>query len=159
MTPTDYKGILDMAIGKEQGAADFYRQVANKVKDAGLKQIFGELADEEQKHEALLLGFRQDETLVIQFDEVKDYGVAQLLDKPDPTPEMKPADALALAVKNEEAAMNAYLQLAAASTDAKAKKALRGARQDGERPQGPPRDHVRQHRVPRGLVIGGPVRE
>lgn len=111
-----------VADGKEQGAADFYRQVANKVKDAGLKQIFGELADEEQKHEALLLGFLQDETLVIQFDEAKDYGVAQLLDNPDPSPEMKPADALALAVKNEEAAMNAYLQLAAASTDAKAKK-------------------------------------
>lgn len=121
MTPTDYREILRTAIQKEKGAAAFYRNLAERMTDAALRQLFDELSREELTHEATLQGYLADESVAMQFDEAHDYGIAKTIDQPDPSPDMTPAAALALAVKNEEAAMKGYLALAEASSDARAK--------------------------------------
>ena len=51
-----------------------------------------------------------------------DYHVAENVDRPKLSTAMKPADAFALAMKNEEDAMNHYTNLAAAVSDAEMKK-------------------------------------
>jgi rubrerythrin len=121
MKTDEYKKIINFAIANEIEAYEFYKAVADKTKDGGLKKIFAELAEEEAKHRKFLEGFASGKTQ-IHFDESKDYKVSQTIEKPRLSLSMKPADAIALAVKEEEEAMDMYTEIAGCSTDAEQKK-------------------------------------
>jgi rubrerythrin len=112
-----YKQILDAAIEGEIEANQFYQQVAEKVQDDYLKKMFLDLAGEERKHQRILEAFRNDDSKAIHFPRVTDYHMAETMDDQPLTMEMKPADAIALAIKKEEAAMQHYQELAQACTD------------------------------------------
>jgi rubrerythrin len=112
----EYKKILEMAIANEVAARDFYQSICEKTGDKSLKVLFSELAEEEQKHKNFLEGFLTG-TKPFHFAEVIDYKVAETIDKPRPSIDMKPADAIGLAMKEEEEAMRLYQGLAGASTD------------------------------------------
>jgi rubrerythrin len=58
----------------------------------------------------------------MHFDEVKDCRVSETVRRPKLSLSMKPADAIALAMKDEEAVMNLYTDLANLSTDSEQKK-------------------------------------
>jgi len=112
-----YKEILNMAIQDEVEAFEFYDSVAKKVSDRSLKQIFGELAGEEQKHRQLLQAFLNNPAMPLRFNEEIDYKVSESVALPKLGLEMKPADAIALAMKKEEEAMKAYSELARVSSN------------------------------------------
>ncbi len=116
MTTEDYKKILTVAIGNEIAAYDFYKGVCDKTKDANLKSIFREMAEEENKHRVLLEGFLSGEK-PLKFASVTDYKVAETVDKPKLSLSMKPADAISLAMKEEEEAMHLYQGLADSCTN------------------------------------------
>ncbi len=118
MGQTECSAILDRAIDSEIEAASFYANVAEKTADSHLRQLFSTFSKEEQKHRRILEGFRSDPTVVIHFKEVPDFGVSETVPEPILSIEMKPADAIALAMKKEEAAMRQYKQLAEACKDA-----------------------------------------
>ncbi|MHC1727113.1 MAG: ferritin family protein [Syntrophobacteraceae bacterium] len=120
MTIEEYKKILKMAIGNEIVAYDFYNGVCEKTKDNNLKTIFAELAAEEKKHKALLEGYLTG-AKPLQFAAVSDYKVSETVDKPQLSISMKPADAIALAMKEEEEAMLMYQSLANSSANAEQK--------------------------------------
>jgi rubrerythrin len=115
MTIEEYRKIIAMAVGNEIAAHDFYKSICEKVKDESLKSIFDELADDELKHKIFLEGFLTG-TKTLHFAEVTDYQVAATVEKPRPSMDMKPSDAIALAMKEEEEAMRMYQGLANAST-------------------------------------------
>ncbi|MCE5212568.1 MAG: ferritin family protein [Deltaproteobacteria bacterium] len=121
MKTDEYKKIINFAISNEIEAYEFYKGVSDKVKDAGLKKIFAELAEEEAGHRKFLEGLASGKTQ-IYFDESKDYKVSQTIAKPRLSLSMKPVDAIALAVKEEEEAMEMYTKMAGCSTDAEQKK-------------------------------------
>jgi len=121
MTPQEYKEILKIAIGNEEEAYEFYKGVSQKAASADIRKMFSDLAEEEKGHKKLLEGFLSGDISSMKFDEVADYKVAATVDKPKLSLDMKPADALALAMKNEEEAMNMYAAFAAASVDAEQK--------------------------------------
>jgi rubrerythrin len=116
MKVEEYKKVISFAVGNEIEAYEFYKGVSEKTADSNLKASFTELAIEEKKHrnalEALHSGAKP-----LHFDEAKDYKLSETLDKPKLTLGMKPADAIALAMKNEEEAMHMYSALAIASSD------------------------------------------
>ena len=122
MTNEEYKAILAIAIGNEVEAYEFYKGVSEKVVDAYIKKMFNELATEELGHQRLLEGFLARDIKDMHFDESADYKVSESVDKPTLSLDMKPADALALAMKNEEDAMNMYAAFATASSDEGQKK-------------------------------------
>lgn len=107
-----YQDILNLAISNEVEAYEFYYAVSQKNLDSGLKSIFADLAAEEKKHEELLKGFLSNPDKPLKFKETSDYKVAETVERPPLTLEMKPVDAIALAMKKEEDAMNAYLTFA-----------------------------------------------
>ncbi|MEN6349417.1 MAG: ferritin family protein [Syntrophomonas sp.] len=107
-----YRDLLKIAIWDEVEAFEFYNSVAQKVSDHSLKQIFSELAREEQKHRQLLQGFLENPAIPLRFKEENDYKVSESVRLPQLSMDMKPADAIALAMKKEEQAMNAYRELA-----------------------------------------------
>jgi len=115
MTIEEYRQILSMAIANEIAAYDFYKSVCEKVKDNSLRSIFAELAEDELKHKIFLEGFVTG-AKPFHFAEVTDYEVAKTVEKPKPSIDMKPYDAIGLAMKAEEEAMQMYKALANSST-------------------------------------------
>ena len=116
MKAEDYKKVITMAVENEIEAYDFYKAAGEKVKDANLKTIFNDLAEEEKKHRDFLQGLLT-QAKPMKFDEGKDYKISESVDKPKLSISMSPADAIGLAMKNEEEAMQMYSELAKASAD------------------------------------------
>jgi rubrerythrin len=111
-----YKRIISIAVENEIEAFEFYKSISEKTADSNLKATFKELADEEKKHRNYLEGLLS-QAKPLHFDEAKDYKVSETVEKPKLTLAMKPADAIALAMKNEEEAMLMYAELAGSSID------------------------------------------
>jgi rubrerythrin len=107
-----YKEIIKQAIANEVAARKFYEDAANTLKDPYLKKLFTTLADEEKKHRDILTKIYTGNTMDRYFSESRDYKVAETVDEPELSMAMKPADAFALAMKKEEAAMKQYTEMA-----------------------------------------------
>ncbi|MFP4308917.1 MAG: ferritin-like domain-containing protein [Desulfococcaceae bacterium] len=117
MNRTEYEHILSNAIESEKEAQAFYGEVAKKMTDPGLQELFQKFVEEENRHQRILEGFREKAPEHLPFDETRDYKVAETVDEVPLSTDMKPADAFALAMKKEEAAMKHYAELAEGCTD------------------------------------------
>ncbi len=121
MESDDAKNIISTAIDREVEAYTFYRTISDKVKDAGLRKLFGELAGEEKQHREFLEGVLSKDVTKMHFDAKKDYKVVNAIPSPPLTAELKPIDGLVLAIKKELEAMQMYSQLAGLSTETEQK--------------------------------------
>ena len=102
MKLSEYKDIIKQAIANEVEAKQFYTDAANTLKDPHLKKLFASLAEEEKKHRDILTKIYTANTMDRYFSESRDYKVAETMDEPELSMDMKPADAFALAMKKEE---------------------------------------------------------
>lgn len=118
MDTNEYKKIIDFAVQAEIDARDFYRDASGRVKDPYLKNMFSDLAKEEEKHEKILRNILSHDKIRAYFKEKRDYHVSETVGKPVVSDKMKPADAIQLAMKNEEEAMELYMWLAEGCDDA-----------------------------------------
>lgn len=117
MDVATFEKIVDMAIANEIEAWQFYQAAAAKIKEPYLKEMFQGFAKEEKGHEQILRNILTEKTMALNFNETVDYKVAETIDEPRLSLEMKPADAIALAMKKEERAMKEYTRLAEACSD------------------------------------------
>jgi rubrerythrin len=122
MNLDQYKEIIKFAIVGEIEAQEFYKDAADKVNDPYLKEMFEQFAKDEKGHEKILNGILSKDAINQYFDESTDYKVAETIDTPKLSTNMKPADAIALAMKKEEEAMKQYTDLAEACKDSGQKK-------------------------------------
>ena len=111
-----------LAIDREVESYTFYRTISDKVKDANLKKLFNELAGEETKHREFLEGLIAKDAKDLKFSASKDYKIADQLQSPKLSADLKPIDGIVLAIRKELEAMQMYTQLANHSTDAGQKK-------------------------------------
>jgi rubrerythrin len=121
MKTDDAKKIISTAIEREVEAYTFYRTISDKVKDAALKKLFGELAGEETQHREFLQGMLAKDVTKMHFDAKKDYKVVNAMPSPPLSADLKPLDGLVLAIKKELEAMQMYTQLAGLSSDTEQK--------------------------------------
>ena len=112
MKLSEYKDIIKQAIANEVEARKFDDNAASTLKDPHLKKLFASLAEEEKKHRDILTKIYTGNTMDRYFSESRDYKVAETVDEPELSMAMKPADAFALAMKKEEAAMKQYTEMA-----------------------------------------------
>ncbi|HOY30555.1 MAG TPA: ferritin family protein [Bacteroidales bacterium] len=119
-----YKQILSQAILNEIEAYEFYKSAAEKSANASLKEIFSELAEEENKHKIMLEAFLNSNVTVLNFHTTADYKVSESVELPKLTPDMSFTDGLALAMKKEEEAMVMYQKFADASSSEEQKHAF-----------------------------------
>jgi len=112
MILSEYKDIIKHAIANEVEARKFYEDAANTLKDPYLKRLFTTLAEEEKKHRDILTKIYTSNTIDRYFSETRDYKVAETVETPELSMDMKPADAFALAMKKEEEAMKQYTEMA-----------------------------------------------
>lgn len=118
MNLAEYKEIIKQAIANEVEARKFYENASATLTDPYLKKMFASLADEEKKHRDILTKIYTSDTVGNYFSETRDYKIAETVDEPELSMDMKPADAFALAMKKEESAMKQYTEMANMCDDA-----------------------------------------
>lgn len=117
MDRLQYEKILNEAIQNEVDAQKFYLDASAKMENRTIKEMFLGFVAEEKKHENILRKLLSKMPEDLPFDERRDYRVSETTVVPEVSPDMKPADAFALAMKKEEEAMNFYTKLADGCTD------------------------------------------
>ena len=117
MDQIEFKKIMQFAIRNEIKAQEFYQSVSDKVDDVYLKEMFLGFVEDEKGHQIFLERFLSGNSDKLNFNKSKDIKLSEKIERPEPTASMKPADAIALAMKEEEDAMNLYTLLAEVFTD------------------------------------------
>jgi rubrerythrin len=119
-----YEKTLKFAIRNEVKAHDFYIDAATKLQDSFLKELFTDLANEENNHKAILESFHESDTNTLPSEIPSQYNISESIDEPELSTKMKPADAFALAMKKEQEAMELYTWMANATSDLRQKELL-----------------------------------
>jgi rubrerythrin len=118
MGSMDIEQIFSAAIEREIEANQFYAGVAKSAANDSVRQIFTELARDELGHKELLERFKHDPTLDMRIAAPsQDFKIAEATESPRLSIEMKPADAIALAMKKEQQAVEFYRGLARSAKD------------------------------------------
>lgn len=122
MNLSDYKAIIKNAIASEVEARRFYEGAAEKIENPHLKELFSSLADEERKHRDILNEIFMSNRIEQYFSETRDYKVAESVEEKPLSLDMKPADAIALAMHKEAEAVRQYTRMADMCDDPEKKK-------------------------------------
>jgi rubrerythrin len=122
--------ILDFAIKEEQAAADFYTDMAQKVKSSGLKTTFEGFANEERGHKAKLETVKSGKRLLNAASKVQDLKISDYVVDEVASAEVDYQGALIIAMKKEKAAFRLYSDLASKTDDADIKELLLGLAQE-----------------------------
>jgi rubrerythrin len=119
MTPQEIDAIFSLATKRELEAHEFYQKVAKRAKDAEVRRLFAQLAKEELGHYEMLERFQADPSLPMKIAApAADFKVAEATELPPFTDDLSPKDAIALAMKKEQQAVEFYRTLAAGAADA-----------------------------------------
>jgi len=116
--------LLDFAICEEQAAVDFYLILGAKSKSAETKKIFMEFAEEEMRHKANLTKIKENGTLKLSDEKVRDLKITEYLVDVKPSDNMGYQEALILAMNKEKAAFRMYTVLATHAEDPSVKELL-----------------------------------
>jgi rubrerythrin len=114
----EYKKILEFAVKCEIEANEYYLAIAKKAKDASVKELFTKLAADELDHRKGLEAYLKTDAKPLVFAKVIDYKISEAVEKPAISADMKFVDAVALAMKNEQEAMDMYNAMASSSQSA-----------------------------------------
>lgn len=106
------ESILEYAIREERAAARFYEQMAERMTDARMRDLFLSFAEEERSHERKLATVELDETGALPADKIATLKLSDLPDEGEPSIEMSYAQALKLVISKEVAAFRMYTRLA-----------------------------------------------
>ena len=122
MDRKDIKSIIEFAIDNELETYDFYKDAASKVESSDLVDIFNELAEEELEHKKFLQSFLDSDQNDFTLKEPTDYNISDTFDTPELTTDISFKDAIGIAIKKEEEAMDMYGALSNDASDEGAKK-------------------------------------
>jgi rubrerythrin len=104
--------ILDFAIEREIEANKFYKELAGRMENPAMRDVFEGFAREELGHKAKLEAIKEGEA-AIEEEKVSGLGIADYVVDVAARPDMSYADVLMLAMRKEKAAYRLYLDLAA----------------------------------------------
>ncbi len=114
VTQLTLKEVLVKAINKEIESQRLYIDLSQKMSDEAARDAFQELARQEKGHQTLLEKYQRGELKkgVLSSGHAIDYKIAEHLDQPEISPDMKLQDTFLLAAKREKASHEFYLGLA-----------------------------------------------
>jgi len=118
--------VIDIAIDREMAAYDFYRDLAGKVDDPTVRDTLTFLAGEEQKHRDFLMGYRDGRygSDALRLTDAVDYKIAEYLEEPDVSGEIKSADVYLIAAHRELQSYRFYRALADLHPDGEVREML-----------------------------------
>ncbi|MBU8869721.1 MAG: ferritin family protein [Gemmatimonadales bacterium] len=133
MSWNNLEDILNFAINNEIEAADFYSDLANKVKNPNTQILFRDFAKEEMRHKKILENIKAGGNLRSATETVVDLKIGDYLVEVDQKDNLGYQDALILAMKREKAAFMLYTDLANASGSAELKEVFASLAQEEAR--------------------------
>ncbi len=104
--------ILEFAMEQEQGAVDFYLDLAKKSNNKEMKAVFEAFAHEEVGHKARLKEIQHTQINDLETENISDLKVSDYVVKAKPHENMTYEEALVLAMNKEKAAFKLYSTLA-----------------------------------------------
>jgi rubrerythrin len=106
--------VIETAIRREEEAYHFYMDIHDKVSDPGTRDILSFVAGEEQRHRAFLVKYRDGKfgAQSLRQSDVVSYHVAEHLDAPEVSEEIKPEDVFLVAAHRESRSHRFYAELA-----------------------------------------------
>lgn len=113
--------ILDFAINEEQGAVEFYSDLAANARTEDMRLVFEDFAKEEMSHKARLVKVKNEGIFELKPEKVMDLKISDYLINVRPSSEMTYDDALVLAMNKEKSAFKLYSKLAEKATNAEIK--------------------------------------
>ena len=118
--------VLDKAIQKEIESQQLYRYLSEKMTDEAAQDAFSQLARQEQGHQQLLERYLRGELKggMLNEGQVVDYKIAEHLEQPQLSLEMKLKDVFLLAANREKASHEFYLSLAQIHPDGEVKRLI-----------------------------------
>ena len=122
--------VLDFAIDNEQGAADFYTELASKMEKPHMREVFEGFAGEEMGHKAKLEAVKKGKIAKLSKGKVLDLKIGDYLVEQEASASMDYQSALILAMKQEKAAFRLYTDLAASTDDANIRDLFLGLAQE-----------------------------
>ena len=122
MDAETFDKLMLRAIEQETEARDFYREAAGRVADASVREIFEEMARQEDKHREILETFRFNPTARVEFERAEDFGLAEEAEMQHLSMDLSPAEAFQLAMKKEQAALETYTKWAQVTRDPELKR-------------------------------------
>jgi rubrerythrin len=125
--------ILDFAINAEQEAVNFYTSLADHSKNAAMKTVFIDFAQEEMKHKSMLMGIKEHGKFDVPDLKIKDLKIADYLVNVKPTASMTYEEALILAMQKEKKAFMFYMNLSEKAEEPSMKKLFLSLAQEESR--------------------------
>ena len=116
--------ILDFAISKEEEAAQFYINLADRMAPPNMKEVFEDFAKEEKKHKEKLLLVKGGKKVLLTREKVMDLKIGDSLVAVGTTIDVSDItyqEALIIAMKAEKAAYRLYQDLAKTTKDSELK--------------------------------------
>ena len=108
--------ILDFAIGKEEEAAQFYTDMAARMKRPHIKQVFEQFSLEEKSHKAKLQKVKEGKLLLSAKQKVLDLKIVDvMIDNRFDEGDFDIQDAMLAAMNSEKASFKLYNDLANAT--------------------------------------------
>jgi rubrerythrin len=106
--------IIDLAIQREEKAYDFYMDIIRKLEDPSIKDAIEFIANEEKKHKAFLVNYRNGDygPDALRMTDVVDYKISKYLEEPEITKETKREDIYLIASHRELRSHQFYTELA-----------------------------------------------
>jgi len=111
MDEKKFNEMFQFAIEKEIGAHNLYTMCKQVAKYSGAKELFAELAEEEEKHRKLLEHVSVGKVFQEKLDPIPDLKISDYLIDVQCQPDSSYADILRLVMKNEEHSVKLYNDL------------------------------------------------
>lgn len=105
------RNVLDFAVAKEREAEAFYREWGGASENPAVIALFAELAATEHGHVEMLSRVTPDDLVASHAEEETDLKLSEMLVDVQASERMSIRDAMALAMKREEAAAALYDEL------------------------------------------------
>ena len=113
--------VLDFAISEEAKAAEFYRELAEKAKRPGIRDLLLSFSKEEEGHKTKLERVKEPEFSGAKAENVVDLKLTDYMVDVEPKTDISYQDALILAAKKEKAAFRLYTKLSDLAQDTELK--------------------------------------
>ena len=106
--------VIDKAIQREEEAYEFYVDILNKIEDKSAKETLAWIADEEKKHKAFLVNYREGQhgPSALKMSDVVDYKIAEHQEEPEIAADMRREDVFLVASHRELNSYKFYTELA-----------------------------------------------
>jgi rubrerythrin len=122
MDKKKFKEVIQFAIDKEIEAFNFYTQGSQVVKYSGAKELFLELAKQEEGHRKLLENLKIEKIAHVRVEKIPDLKISDYMVDAEFRPDLSYAEMLRIAMKREERSVKLYEDLKGANPDEDLKK-------------------------------------